>query len=146
MGKITTIYKQKPLPIKNKALTYVDYDVDDLNFKIYNDLPLDSDYEQDIAYEERVNKLLMEGEIARLIVEIPTDTHFITSYGRVINAKRLQQMTISNVRDELLAFYCLKKRWVLEEIMESYGFNYNKDKQLEFYKSIDYPIRKQRKN
>ena len=146
MGKITTIYKQKPLPIKNKALTYVDYDVDDLNYRIYNDLPLDSDYEQDIAYEKRVNKLLMEGETARLIVEIPTDTHFITSYGRVINAKRLQQMTISNVRDELLAFYCLKKRWVLEEIMESYGFNYDKDKQLEFYKSIDYPIRKQRKN
>ena len=142
MGKITTIFKER-VKIKKKNEIYVDYDIDEINRLIYNDLPINYHNEEDARLERIIKKMLMKGEYAKLITEVPTDSHWITSYGRVLNAKRTQQMTISHVRNDYLAFFVVSKRWKLQHTMERYGFKYDKEQLLQFYEDINYPIRKQ---
>jgi hypothetical protein len=126
------------LPKILESKEYIEYDLDDINYRIYNDLPLGTDDEVD-SYWEIMDKMIQKGETYKLIPGIPTGHHFITSYGRVINAKRCYEMTITSTRGEYIAFTASKRRWKICDIMKEVGFEYDEPKILEYYKATDYP-------
>ena len=142
MGKIISLKKNKfknnMLPKVLESKEYIEYDLDDINYRIYNDLPLETDNEVD-AYWNNMDKMVQKGETYRLIQALPKGHYFITSYGRVINAKMCKEMTITSTRGEYIGFTASKRKWKIEDIMNQAGLEYDEPKIIEYYKAIDYP-------
>ena len=142
MGKIISLRKNKfknnMLPKIIESKEYIEYDIDDINYRIYNDLPLETDNEVD-EYWNNMERILQAGEKFQLIPGIPSGYHFITSYGRVINAKRCKEMTITSTRGEYIAFTASKRKWKIGDLMKDVGFEYDELKIIEYYKTINYP-------
>lgn len=127
-----------PKRYKNKT-KYINYDIDEINYKIYNDLPLKS-YQEKLKIDWNIKHLMYEGETYKRIEEINSGHHYITSNGRVINAKRCLEISINNIKDKYLAFHCEQQRWKLEELMPKYDYEYDFDKLIKYYKSINYKL------
>jgi hypothetical protein len=123
---------------------YVDYSLDYLNKRIYNDLPLDYLFtDEEDKYTLALSKMLAKGEIAKHI-DFLRDEYYVTNFGRIINAKRIIQLTVMLVRNNYLAFTSSSRMWKLEPIMVSNGWTYNIENMLNYYESINYPIRKEK--
>ena len=118
---------------------YLNYDIEDLNWRLYNDLPLKS-YQEKIKIDWNLKHLMYEGETYKRIKEISSGYHYITSYGRILNAKRCIEMTISSLKGKHFVFHTGQKRWKLEEIMTKYNFPYDYKELEKYYKSINYKI------
>ena len=116
----------------------------DIDYYIYNDLPLPY-VEQDKVWERNVIKLIDDDET---YTNIPSKlgVHYVTSKGRIINAKTPKLMTIiyetykEKGADKM--FFMLERSIIpIEEIMCKYGYKFNLNDQLKYYKEIDYPMR-----
>jgi len=119
---------------------YVEYNLDELNHTIYNDLPLNNVSEEIENYYATMDILVDKDEDYAVIKGLPSGCHFITSKGRVINAKRKQQMTIFPLRGGDLMFLCDRSRWKILELMVANGWKTDKSTLLAYYKKIEYPI------
>ena len=124
---------------KNFDQEYVKYDQDELDRLIYNDLDINTLFEEkEEDYSEILQKMLYEGEVAKNMPKLPIE-YYITNFGRVLNTKRVMELTVRNILDTYLTFTCRSVRWILEPIMEEAGFIYDRHKILEYYKEINYP-------
>jgi hypothetical protein len=121
---------------RQKKTKYVEYDIEEINRRIYNDLPIKS-YQDKVKQKHNLDSLMYEDETYKLIEEIDSLCHYITSKGRIINAQRCMELTMNNVADRKWAFHADSKRWMLEDIMAQYGFEYNFNKLKEFYKQTN---------
>lgn len=146
MGKVVTIIgNQQPRHNLIKVAKEDLVDIDLIDHQIYNNLPLNL-YEDDAKEQKRIiKKLLFEGEKYKIIEDLANYNYFITDLGRVFNIKRCKPMTIVNFKNKYLTFTCEKKRWKLCELMEKAGFEYNKNKLIEYYRTIDYPYRNEKR-
>jgi hypothetical protein len=120
---------------KRKKVKYVEYDINYINNIIYNDLenPI---FEETKQINWNINKVLEKGETYKSF-NSNSGYHFITSFGRIINGKRLIQLTIQNVRDSFLRFFVDQNAYKLEEEMEKVGFVYDIDKIKAYYKTTN---------
>ena len=107
---------------KRKREKFIEYDIHEVNAAIYNDQPLEL-YEEDRT-EWFVDKMLIEGETAKLL-NTSTLCHFVTNYGRVINAKQVRVLTLQNIRGYTHAVYLDTARRRLHEVMEEVGYIYD---------------------
>ena len=124
---------------------YYNMSMADIDYYIYNDLPLPYN-EQDEVWDRNVEKLIDDGETYN---NIPSKlgVHYVTSKGRIINAKKPKWMTIvyetyAEKGTYKLFFMCERKIIPIEEIMNKYNYKFNLNDQLEYYKQVDYPIRR----
>lgn len=134
MGKVITL-KTIKYRKKNK---YIEYDLDKVNRQIYNDLPITLS-DKTFDYEIILSKIMKEGEKYDIIPST-NNYHYITSLGRVINAKQLKEMTL-HVSHGRLAFYIDQTRNLVKDHMDTAGYAYDFDQLIEFYKKTNYPIR-----
>lgn len=134
MGKVITL-KQARYEKKNR---YIEYDLNKLNSQIYNDLPITFS-DKAFDYDRLLDKMMYEGETYDIIPST-SNYHYVTSFGRVINAKQMKEITL-HVSHSRLAFYIDKTRNLLKTHMDYCNFNYDYDKHIEFYKKTNYPIR-----
>lgn len=109
-------------PKRRKKEKFIEYDIHEVNAAIYNDQPLDI-YDDDNT-EWVLDKILEKGETAKQI-DTSTLCHFVTNYGRVINAKQMKILTLQNVRDYVHAVYLDANRRRLHELMEEVGYIYD---------------------
>jgi hypothetical protein len=109
-------------PKRRKKEKFIEYDIHEINAAIYNDQPLNI-YEDDRT-EWFVDQILEKGETAKKL-DTSTLCHFITNYGRVINAKQMRVLTIQNIRDYVHAVYLDANRRRLHELMEEVGYIYD---------------------
>ena len=123
-----------------KSKEYVQYNLDELNHRIYNDLPLNNVDEEIENYYSIMDVLVDKDEEYAVIKGLPKGCHFITSKGRVINAKRKHQMTIFPLRGDDLMFLCERSRWKILSLMTENGWKTDKLTLLSYYKKINYPI------
>ena len=123
-----------------KKVKYIEYDIDELNHIIYNNLeiPLVKEETKNQWFAE---KMLYKGETAKLIKSGSTGYHYITDWGRVLNAKQVKELRIQDIRGRHFAFYIDGGRRLLEEIMEEEGFIYDYDKIKSKYKELNIETR-----
>ena len=123
---------------------YVKHSVDYVNKLLYNDLPIDELFhDDDDIFEGNLKKMLYEGEVGKHISFL-RDEYYITNFGRVINTKRFQELTMTLVRNKFLAFTANARRWKLGELMLDSGWKYDMTAITDYYKSIEYPFRKEK--
>lgn len=139
---MVTLSKRKKKKKKDKLIPYSNEDVD---FYLYNnmDLPYYTDNDEWNVY--KIEKLLLDGEKAQLAPDIFSGFHYLTSFGRIINAKMVRWITVNDVRGKYLIFHCEGKRWYLKKAMNKLGYKYNYDTITKLYKKVDYPWRTLRK-
>ena len=134
---MVTLHDQKP---RAKKVRYIEYDIDEINHIIYNDLPTPL-IEEDIKQKWYADKLLYKNEIGKLLPNCYSGYHFITNWGRVLNAKQVKELKIQNIADKFFAFYVDGGRVKLEEAMEEVGFIYDYDKIKAKYKELNIETR-----
>lgn len=145
-GKVISLRKNNMNGKMAKAYKgeYVKYNLDYLNKLIYNDLSIDElFYDEEDKYKTNLIKILSKGEEAKHLPFLRDEYH-ITNFGRIINAKRIKELTIVLVRNEFLAFTANARLWKLEPIMLDNNWTYDMNLMLDYYKSIDYPFRKEK--
>ena len=128
---------------KKKKGKLIPYDNEEVEYYIYNNL--DIPYYNDDYYGKTCwsfTKLLFKDEIAKPVPKIYSGHHFITNYGRIINAKMVKWITISSIDDRYLIYHLEAKRWYLEKTMIECGWEYDMNKLIKQYKKINYPWRK----
>ena len=127
---------------KKKKGKLIPYDNEEVEYYIYNNLDIPYYSDEFDGTNWSFKKLLFEDEIAKPVPKIYSGHHFITNYGRILNAKMVKWITIHNVDDRYLIYHLESKRWYLKKAMEKCGFEYDFKKLVEQYKKIDYPWRK----
>jgi hypothetical protein len=136
---MVTLNKNKKRKRKGKVIPYT---YEDFNWYIHNDIPLPYYEDGDAERDWKFDKLLEDGEKAEKIPDVYSGYHFITNFGRVLNAKMVRWMTISDVESKYLLFHVEGKRWYLKKVMEKLGWKYDYKTITEQYKKLDYPWRK----
>ena len=136
--RMITLNQRKPKKKKSKVIPH---DYEDLNYYIYNDLDIPYYIDDDSENEWKLEKLLLKGEIALPAPDVYSGFHFITNYGRVLNAKMVRWITINNVDNRYLIYHLDGKRWYLEKTFKQLGFKYDMKKLLQQYRKLDYPCR-----
>ena len=132
-GKMSQAYKGE----------YVDYNLDDVNNLIYNDLPIDElFYDDEEDFSKNLNKMLYKNEVAKHIPFL-RDEYYATNFGRVLNLRRIKEMTVTQVREDYLAFTANKRRWRLDNLMIENKWTFDMPLIVSFYKDINYPFRKE---
>lgn len=132
---MVTLHPPKKRAKRNK---FVEYNIDDVNHFIYNDLNNPMFKELEVTWP--IEKLLMEGEKAAKL-NTSSGYHYATSYGRVFNMKQVKQLVLQNVRDSFHRVFLDAGGHRLEEIMESVGFIYDFDTIQEFYNKHNFTTR-----
>lgn len=132
---MVTLSRRKKKQKKGKIIPYSNEEVE---YYIYNNMDLPY-YNDDNEWENyKIGRLLLDGEQAKLIDGVYSGVHYITNYGRIINAKMVRWLTVNDVRGKYLIFHCEGKRWYLKKAMNKVGYKYDYDTITKFYKKIDY--------
>ena len=133
---MVTLHKPKK---QVRKLRYIEYDIHDINNIIYNDLenPI---YKETKQIDWNLNKVLEKGEYAKLI-NSNSGCHYITSFGRVINAKRLVQLRVQNIRNSFLRYFLDQTAYRLEDTMAIAGFEYNYDEIVKYYATTQHDLK-----
>ena len=127
---------------KKKKGKLIPYDNEEVEYYIYNNLDIPYYNDEYNKTNWSFKKLLFEDEIAKPMPKIYSGHHFITNYGRILNAKMVKWITIHNVRDRYLIYHLEATRWYLEKTMNECGWEYDMNKLITQYKKMDYPHRK----
>tara|TARA_R110000796_G_scaffold56958_5_gene131733 strand:- start:494 stop:949 length:456 start_codon:yes stop_codon:yes gene_type:complete len=137
---MVTLNKNRKKKKKGRAIPM---STEDLNWYIYNDLPLPYYENGDAERDWKFQKLLIDGEKAERIPGVYSGYHFITNFGRVLNAKMVRWITISDFEDgRYMLFHVEGHRWYLKKVMEKLGWTYDYKTLIERYNKLDYPCRK----
>ena len=124
---------------KRKRVKYIEYDINDVNAMIYND-SYNFTFDDSKKIDWNLDKLLLKGEKAALM-DTSQHYHYVTSFGRIINGKRVIQLTIQDVQDRYLRIFADQKPWKLENVMEAAGFVYDYDVIKNRYKTQNWKLR-----
>ena len=137
--RMVTLNQRKPKKKKDKVIPYSNEDFD---YYIHNDIPLPYYDDSNDENEWKFERLLLKGEIAKPVPNIGSGFHFITNYGRILNAKMVRWITVHNVDNRYLIYHLDSKRWYMKKAFKKCGFEYDFKKLIKRYKKIDYPCRK----
>jgi len=137
--RMVTLNKRKKKIKKGKVIPYSNEDVD---YYLYNNLPMPYYDDWKLENDWKIERLLIKNEVAELVPEIYSGYHYITNFGRVLNAKMVRWISILDVDGRYLLYHLDGKRWYLKTAMEKYGWKYNYKKITKLYKKLDYPCRK----